>query len=121
MIDTRGLAMRVSLGAFALAACCLALGAGGGVPVTRADDGEKGPAKSCWSSSDSAPYRGFGYDHVVTITNRCDKPLDCDVRTKVNPDPTHARVAGHATVEVITFHGSPAREFKSDVQCKPAG
>jgi hypothetical protein len=84
------------------------------------DDSEKAPSSACWTVTTAAPYRGFGYDHIVTIANTCEKPIDCTARTNVNPEPTNARVPAHASVDVVTFRGSPSREFKADVQCKPA-
>jgi hypothetical protein len=86
------------------------------------DDGERGPdpAKKCFEVRTLTPYRAYGYDHVVEIENKCDKPLQCDVKTDVNPETFKVDVPPHETRSVITFRGSPAREFKADVQCKQA-
>ncbi len=85
------------------------------------DDGEREAPKNpkCIQVHVHAPYRAYGYDHVVEIVNDCDKAFTCSVKTDVNPEPTSVSVPAHETRSVITFKGSPAREFKPDVQCKP--
>jgi hypothetical protein len=100
--------------------CALIAGSGFAARAQRApDDGAHGqkPAK-CEKVTLAAVYRGYGYDHEVTIENSCAKPIDCDVTTNSNPELTKIKVAAHATENVIMFHGSPAREFTADVACK---
>jgi hypothetical protein len=84
------------------------------------DDSERGPSKpaKCERVRSEAVYRGYGYDHEVTIENTCTKSISCSVKTNVNPDAAHVRVAAHATEIVLTFRGSPAREFTAEVDCK---
>lgn len=87
------------------------------------DDGERGPpAKglTCVHVQTEAHFRGYAYDHEVVIDNACDKAVVCSVKTDVNPEQNVVNVPAHEARRVVTFHGSPAREFKADVQCKPA-
>src|SRR5262245_9123229 len=91
--------------------CVLLAGSGLAVSAQSAlDDGERGEVapQKCAKVSTQAPYRAYGYDHEVSIENACTKPIDCSVKTNVNPDPTSVRVAPHAIETVVTFRGSPA-------------
>ena len=87
------------------------------------DDGEREPPKNpkCVDVSPEARFSGYGYDHIVEIVNNCDKVMSCVLKTDVNPEPTRVSVAVKEKKSVVTFRGSPSREFKSDVQCKPEG
>ncbi|HSC87297.1 MAG TPA: hypothetical protein VLC09_08510 [Polyangiaceae bacterium] len=60
---------------------------------------------------------GMGYDHLVTIANHCKSVADCQVSTNVNPQPIQASVPPDATHVVLTYRGSPAREFVAKVTC----
>jgi hypothetical protein len=66
-----------------------------------------------------ARYRGLGYEHVVHLENGCEKPMVCDVATDVNPAPQRVALAPSEATAIITFVGSPAREFVPRVQCRP--
>ncbi len=59
----------------------------------------------------------MGYDHLVDLKNNCKKPVVCQVATDVNPKKQAARlkVGQHSTL--VTFLGSPAREFTPQVVC----
>jgi hypothetical protein len=101
--------------------CVWLAGSGIGVHAQSAlDDSERQPTAKdrCAQVRTQAPYRAYGYDHEVLIENTCTKPINCSVKTDVNPEATTVRVAPHATETVVTFRGSPAREFKADVDCK---
>jgi hypothetical protein len=75
------------------------------------------PFPACVSVSTIVRYGALGYDHIVGIANGCAKRVECVVRTDVNPDPIHASVSPKEATEVVTWRGSPAREFKADVKC----
>ena len=61
----------------------------------------------------------YGYKHVVTLRNGCDKPIECDVWTDVDPSPRHhLRAAPGETVEVVTRVGSPASQVSADKECR---
>jgi hypothetical protein len=73
---------------------------------------------SCVLTQGEARYRNMGYDHIVHVQNHCDKNVVCDVSTDVNPEPEHVAVASGAEVDVLTFRGSPAREFTVRADCR---
>ena len=58
-----------------------------------------------------------GYNHIVHLTNACSVEAVCQVSTNVNPEVMTAVVPAGASVEVLTFMGSPAREFTARVEC----
>jgi len=65
-----------------------------------------------------ARYSGAGYDHWVHLLSDCDALAICSVVTNVNPDVIEARVAPGEHVAVLTWRGSPAREFKASAYCR---
>ena len=77
-----------------------------------------GSLPTCVHVTLSAPYRGIGYDHIVTIQNACLPTADCVVTTDVNPSPINVSVPRGETMDVLTWRGSPARQFQADVTCK---
>lgn len=79
-------------------------------------DGPK--AAVCVKWSGTARPSGYGYDHVVTIQNTCEQSASCSVSTNVNTDVMHVDVAPKASTEVVTFRGSPSREFTPKVECR---
>jgi hypothetical protein len=64
-----------------------------------------------------ARYRNYGYDHVVHLRSRCPTPAECAVSTNVNPERIRTVVPPGQHVEVLTFRGSPAREFIPRAEC----
>jgi hypothetical protein len=74
----------------------------------------------CIGMAAQAIYNGAGYNHIVYLTNRCPGVAVCDVSTDVNPEPSHVTVPVNATIEVVTFLGSPARTFTPKVACRRA-
>lgn len=74
----------------------------------------------CIGVSAQAIYRNYGYDHIVYLTNHCAGDAVCDVSTNVNPEPSHVAVPVNASIEVLTFRGSPARTFTPKVACQRA-
>ena len=73
---------------------------------------------ACVVVNTASRYVPYGYNHVVVIKNGCSKSVTCTVSTDVNPKPAQAEVATNATVEVLTFAGSPAATFFARVSCK---
>jgi hypothetical protein len=101
-------------------AALLLCGAGIAARAT-ADDGERGPATppaDCVKASSEARYAAYAYDHIVTLENTCEKPMVCEVTTDVNPTPATVELAKGETKSVLTYRGSPAREFKAKSDCK---
>lgn len=59
-----------------------------------------------------------GYDHWVHVTNACTRPVSCRVWTNVNPDAVRVEISPQTTSSLLTFRGSPAREFTANVECE---
>lgn len=85
-----------------------------------AEDGERGPApsKECVKVSSEARYSAYAYDHIVTLDNTCDTAMRCEVSSDVNPTPASVDLAKGETKSVLTYRGSPSREFKAQVACR---
>jgi hypothetical protein len=96
----------VCLGAFLLA------------PVFAAGAPSKAANPECLGIWGEVRYRGFGYDHIVHVSNRCAQTAICDVSSDVNPTPQRVIVPVGQEVEVLTFRGSPSREFVPRVDCR---
>jgi hypothetical protein len=87
-----------------------------GLPTADPAPAEDKP--SCVEFWGEVLYRNFGYDHVVHLRGRCDVPASCRVWTDVNPQAVDVIVPVRERVEVLTFRGSPAREFTPYVECR---
>ena len=93
------------------------------LPVVAQDDGEGGGGSgtpSCIDYEGIARYRAYGYDHVVRVTNGCEKRARCQVWTSVTPEKHRVDLRPDETEEVLTRTGSPAREFTPHVSCELA-
>lgn len=62
-------------------------------------------------------YGAGAYNHWVRVENGCERRVRCQIATNVNPDPVAATIEPGANTEVMTFMGSPAREFTPRVTC----
>lgn len=91
-----------------------------GLPALAQDEGEDegGETPSCIDYEGHARYRAYGYDHLVRVTNGCDKPAVCQVWTDVTPEKHRISLRPDETEEVLTRTGSPAREFTPRVSCQ---
>jgi hypothetical protein len=76
-------------------------------------------APDCFLVEAEARYGSMAYDHYVRITNRCDREIRCRVSTDANPAVQIVDVPAREAREVITFRGSPAREFTPSASCVP--
>jgi hypothetical protein len=77
------------------------------------------PSKlECVAYQTEAYFASVGYDHLVHLTNNCDKAAKCIVTTNVNPDPASVSLAPGEKQTLTTWRGSPAREFTADVDCR---
>jgi hypothetical protein len=83
-----------------------------------ADAGAPSSIPACIGVAKEARYVPYGYNHVVVLKNGCSKAATCIVATDVNPQASSVDVASGATVEVLTFTGSPAQTFTPRVGCK---
>src|SRR3954453_1685516 len=76
----------------------------------------------CASVTASARLYYAGYNHVVTLANRCQRAVSCEVWTNVDPTPhfTLSAKPGEST-ETITRVGSPSRAVQAGKLCRFAG
>lgn len=72
----------------------------------------------CVTVRGEARWGADAYNHVVVVQNRCEALVRCQVATNVNPQATALEVPAGETRELLTFLGSPAREFTPRVQCQ---
>lgn len=72
----------------------------------------------CVDSWAEARYRNYAYDHVVHLLSRCRTEVVCFVSTNVNPSAVRVELPAGAEMEVLTYRGSPAREFTPNVRCE---
>jgi hypothetical protein len=72
----------------------------------------------CVHAKAEAPYRGYGYDHIVKLESQCQKTVVCSVSSDVRPDPVIVSLAPKARTEVLLWRGSPASTFKVRLSCQ---
>jgi hypothetical protein len=76
-------------------------------------------AAGCTDVRASVISEAFGYKHVVTLRNGCDKAVECQLWTDVDPTPRHTLRADKGEIaEIITRIGSPASDFKAFKECR---
>jgi hypothetical protein len=96
-------------------------GKGPGAPVKEAKLSGVDPVERRAGCVDYWPevrYRNYGYDHIVHLLSRCEVVVFCRVSSDVNPVPAEVTLLPRAQVDVLTFRGSPAREFTPKVECR---
>lgn len=81
---------------------------------------EKVAAPPCWSFETRARYIS-GFDHLVTVKNDCEQIARCTVSTDVNPEKQQITVQAKSSETVLTYRGSPSREFSAKVECQVEG
>ena len=99
--------MRRLLSLLPLAALAVAF-----APAARAQSSD-----TCIKAWPETRYGAMAYNHIVHLANSCDPDADCQVSTDVNPDVQKVTVAGHGSLEIMTYMGSPSRTFRPNVQC----
>jgi hypothetical protein len=126
--------MKRVLGGFLVCASLLAPGAGG-APGARAQEPAPGkPSKpapnkpaapavktpgNCAQVTAGTRMEPFGFTHVVTLRNGCDKPVSCEVWTDVDPTPRQTlNAAPGESVDVVTRIGSPASAVTAFKECR---
>jgi hypothetical protein len=87
-------------------------------PVAKTARAAAPPGPACLVVTSEARYGGYGYNHLVRIANSCEEAVLCTVSTDVNPAPEQVTVPPNEAREVVTFRGSPAREFVPLVRCQ---
>jgi hypothetical protein len=108
---------------FALVVCATIVGAGGvhGVSSSAAQPDASPPraVTTCAQVTGSTRQEAYGYTHVVTLKNGCDKGVICEVWTDVDPEPKSTlRAMPGETDSVVTRRGSPAREVSAQSSCR---
>jgi hypothetical protein len=73
---------------------------------------------ACVLARAEARYGAYGYDHWVMVANGCVRSASCSVVTDVSPETVVVDVPKGESRDVLTFRGSPAREFHARVRCK---
>jgi hypothetical protein len=99
-------------------ACCAAFAASSPAPANESAGALQ--TKDCVRAWSEARVRYPGYDHIVHLDSSCSVQATCSVSTNVNPQTIVTEVPPGERVEVMTFMGSPAREFSARVECKTA-
>lgn len=75
-------------------------------------------ADSCTHVLGVVRQEAFGYTHVVTLHNGCEKAVSCQLWSSVDPEPRLSVTAAPGEMtEVITRRGSPAREVTGFRKC----
>lgn len=77
-------------------------------------------ARVCIRVWKEAPYRSYGYDHIVAVHNGCGQLLRCGVTTSANSRSYGVSVAADRVARVLTFRGAPRKDFTAHVRCRPA-
>lgn len=100
-------------------ASALAVAIAGGVAagVALAQGTVAGTRPACVEARGEARMQAYGFDHVVSIRNGCDRPVRCRVSTDVNPNPTSLDVLPGQMRETVTWRGSPASVFAPRADC----
>jgi len=88
-------------------------------PVLSEDAAKPTKPGGCVDVTTEAAFASVGYDHIVTLKSGCAKPITCSVKTDVNPESSSVQLDPGETESVVTWRGSPAREFKAHVVCAP--
>jgi hypothetical protein len=110
----RLLTLGLGLLAFAPGAPCHA----DGRPPPKRPKSSPSGIEQCAQVSASVRMEAYGFTHLVSLRNGCDRAVSCEVWTDVDPSPHHAlRAAPGETQELITRRGSPAREVSAGSSC----
>ena len=73
----------------------------------------------CASVTASVRLQAYGYAHVVTLVNRCQRAVSCEVWTNVDPSPHLTLQAKPGqSAEAVTRRGSPSRAVKAEKACR---
>lgn len=95
-----------------------AMAADGGTPLPATASSVRGKRPACVDAQALTVLTFVGHDHVVSLQNRCKKRVTCEVSTDVAPDKLSATLASGENTELVTFRGSPAREFRATADCR---
>jgi len=77
----------------------------------------KGP--ECAIVTADVAMEAYGFTHLVRLSNRCEKPVQCEVWTDVDPTPHLVLRANPAeSASVVARRGSPARAVQPGGICQ---
>jgi len=83
--------------------------------------GADSPVKvgDCAAVTASARFKGYGYTHIVTLSNSCQRAVSCEVWTDVDPTP-HVTLQAKPgqSADVVIRNGSPASEVHAGKLCR---
>jgi hypothetical protein len=106
-----------------IAAAALALGLSSLAGVAGA--GEASPLADqieCATVTASVRMQAVGYNHIVTLSNHCQRAVSCEVWTNVDPTPhITLRAKPGESAQTITRIGSPSRDVHADKTCQFEG
>jgi hypothetical protein len=85
------------------------------IPGVALSEGSHPDCIQVWGES---RFRDYGYDHIVHLNNECDSTALCDITTNVNPVTQRVLIPSKQAVDVLTFRGSPSREFVPTAECE---
>jgi len=90
-----------------------------GKPAPKRPKGSPSGIEQCARVSAGVRMEAYGYTHVVSLRNECDRPVSCEVWTDVDPTPhQQLRAAPGETQELVVRRGSPAREVNAGSSCQ---
>jgi hypothetical protein len=116
-----GLPARMGLALTLMAAGAGSIGAlAGGEAIAQSKKPTPVPvpgALECVAVVTEAAFASVGYDHLVHVTNGCKRRVGCTVTTNVNPDPARVELSPGESRTLVTWRGSPAREFTAEAKC----
>lgn len=103
-----------------IAGLLLALGSALFAPAATANGAEPfaDNVGECASVTASVRMQAVGYNHVVTLSNHCQRTVSCEVWTNVDPTPHQTLKAKPGeTVQTVTRIGSPSRDVQAGKLC----
>lgn len=62
--------------------------------------------------------QAYGFDHVVSVANGCERPIVCRVSSDVNPAVQRLTIGPGASEDTLLWRGSPASAFRALVTCE---
>lgn len=76
-----------------------------------------GTRPECVAVAAQPVFNGTGYNHLVTIANRCATPVTCAVTTDVNPRAISAVIDAGQSRTVNTYFNAAGYGFSPTVHC----
>ena len=74
--------------------------------------------ENCVKVASIPRYGALAYDHWVSVENTCGGSRDCELSTDVNPEIVGFSLADGEKRDFLTYKGSPARVFATQLTCR---